>query len=89
VTGRLSHFVQAHARVDQKMRVSSWIWVEEGGQEGVVMVDDANKTAVKGELDPGAGSDGRCTTRKGLQAGETVLLHRVYGLPEGTERRWQ
>jgi hypothetical protein len=61
---------------------------EEGTRNGHVMVVEGNR-AKKRQVEAGATSNGRVPIRKGLAAGETVIIEGGYGLPEGIEVKTQ
>jgi len=58
---------------------------QEGSAQGVVLVVDAHKLARQREVLTGYRAEGRVQIRKGLQAGELVVVEGGYGLADGTK----
>ena len=62
----------------------------EGTPAGFVMVVDAGGKASRREVETGQRlGDGKIQVTKGLSGGEQVIVEGGYGLPDGTEVRWQ
>ncbi len=59
----------------------------EGARKGVVMVAGEKGVAVKREVETGDVVDGKVQIRKGLAAGESVIVEGAYGLADGTQIR--
>lgn len=62
---------------------------EEGSARGHVMVIGANKKAMKRAVVTVAPVSGRVPILEGVRAGELVIVEGGYGLPDGTEVKWQ
>ena len=65
------------------------VQADEGGRKGIVMVVDSQRKAARREVAIGATAGGRIAISQGLRPGETVIAEGAYGLPEGTEVKWQ
>jgi RND family efflux transporter MFP subunit len=60
----------------------------EGSHKGIVMAVDVGKHAKKKEVEAGNIFGGKVQIKRGLNAGEVVIIEGGYGLPDGTEVRW-
>lgn len=56
-----------------------------GTQTGSVFVVDAQNIAHKKDVETGATADGKVEIRKGIAAGDAVIVEGGYGLPDGTQ----
>lgn len=62
----------------------SAIEIQQGQTTGTVLVVDDKNIAHRREIEPGERSAGMVEIRKGLQAGETIVVQGGYALPDGT-----
>ncbi len=61
----------------------------EGTRKGSVLVVDAKRIAHPREVETGEVFEGKVQIRSGLKAGELVVVEGGYGVPDGTEVRWE
>jgi HlyD family secretion protein len=61
----------------------------EGTPKGTVFVVDAKRIAHQREVETGEVFDGKVQIKSGLSAGEVVVVEGGYGMPDGTEVRWE
>ena len=61
----------------------------EGVAKGTVLVVDAKRIAHTREVETGQTFDGKVQIKRGLTAGELVVIEGGYGTPDGTEVRWE
>jgi multidrug efflux pump subunit AcrA (membrane-fusion protein) len=61
------------------------VQLQEGAPHGVAFVVDSHRIAHKRDVETGQISNGKIEIRKGVNAGEMVIIEGAYGLPDKTE----